>query len=67
MSETGVKHDAIWNEIAGFHVTKHWAFDIMHDLLEGVCNYDMHHIIKYIVYECKFMSLNILNSRESRA
>jgi hypothetical protein len=63
VSETGVKHNAIWNEISGYHVTENWAFDIMHDLLEGVCNYDMRHIINYLVNSKKFLSIDTLNAR----
>jgi hypothetical protein len=33
VSETGIKHNAVWNEISGYHVTENWGFDIMHDLL----------------------------------
>jgi len=63
VSETGIKGDAIWNEIPNFHVTHNCACDIMHDLFEGVCNYDMRHIIHYLVNERKFLSFEVLNSR----
>jgi len=63
VSETGIKTNAIWNEISNFHVTKNCAFDIMHDLFEEVCSYDVRHIIHYLVNEKKFMSFDILNSR----
>jgi len=63
VSHTGVKTNAIWNEIPGFHVTMNSVFDIMHDLLEGVCAYDMRHIIHYVVNERKFMNFDVLNAR----
>jgi hypothetical protein len=40
VSQTGIKEEAIWNCFDGFHVTKNVAFDIMHDLLEGVCRFE---------------------------
>jgi len=63
VTETGVKINVIWNEIPGYHVTQNCVLDIMHDLLEGVCNYDMRHIINYIVFECKSISFQMLNER----
>jgi len=63
VSETGVKIGAVWNEIPHFHITQNCAFDIMHDLFEGVCSYDMLHIIHYLVNVQKFMSFEVLNSR----
>lgn len=63
VSDTGIKHSVIWNEIDGYHVTNNWAFDIMHDMLEGVCNYDMQNVINYILNKRKFITLHALNSR----
>ncbi|XP_064625945.1 uncharacterized protein LOC135486776 [Lineus longissimus] len=37
VSLTGVKRDSILNQLKSFHVIDNYAFDIMHDLLEGVC------------------------------
>jgi hypothetical protein len=62
VSLTGINHAAVWNMIDGYHVTKNYAFDIMHDLLEGVCRYDMGHIILYLLNE-KLISWDILNAR----
>ena len=42
--DSGITHSVIWNETDGFHVTKNWEFDVMHDMLEGVCDYDMHNV-----------------------
>jgi len=44
LADSGIKHSVIWNETDGFHVTKNWEFDVMHDMLEGVCDYDMHNV-----------------------
>lgn len=35
----------------------------MHDLLEGVCNYDMSIIIRNLILEFKYFSLEDLNNR----
>jgi hypothetical protein len=62
LSKTGIKQVCVWNEVDGFHVTDNWAFDIMHDLLEGVCRYDLSHILYYMVH-VKGLSWDTLNSR----
>lgn len=62
ISKTGIKQIAVWNAIGGYHVTKNYAFDIMHDLLEGICRYDLSHIILYLVRE-KLITWDILNAR----
>ena len=62
-SLTGIKENCVWNKIQGFHVTKNTSFDIMHDLLEVVCRYDMAAVINYFVKDVKLFSINCLNSR----
>jgi hypothetical protein len=37
--------------MSGFHVTDNPVIDIMHDLEEGVCRYDLITIFKYLVNE----------------
>lgn len=39
VTETGV--NVMRNEIPGYHFTLNCSLDLMHDLLEGVCRYDM--------------------------
>ncbi|XP_067634959.1 uncharacterized protein [Eurosta solidaginis] len=39
--DTGVKTVCIFNELKSFHVTNNICFDIMHDVLEGICVYDI--------------------------
>jgi len=63
-SETGVYKESIMNTIYSFHVTKNYCIDIMHDLFEGVCRYDMCHIIKYFINTIQVFSLETLNSRK---
>lgn len=47
----GVKEGTIFNEIPYFHCTINYTCDIMHDLFEDVCRYDVARIIKHVVSE----------------
>lgn len=40
----GVKEKCIWHDISDFHVYNNLTCDLMHDLYEGVCRYDMANI-----------------------
>jgi len=56
-SETGIYKESVMNSINSFYVTKNLCVDVMHDIFEGVCHYDMCHIIKYYVSMIKIFSL----------
>lgn len=58
---TGIKENCIFNQIPSFHVVDNNAVDIMHDMLEGVCNYDMTLIIAYYLH-VEVFSLHSLNT-----
>lgn len=58
----GVKASCIFNDSSYFHVTRNISQDIMHDLLEGVCCYDMAKIISHMINQ-KYVDLEILNNR----
>lgn len=45
--ETGIYRESILNSIKSFYVTSNYCIDIMHDLFEGICHYNMCRIIKY--------------------
>lgn len=62
ISLTGVCKDCPWNILLKFHVVENFSVDIMHDLLEGVCHYDMAHIISKLI-KCNWFTLDILNER----
>lgn len=47
--EKDIHKDSIMNTIVSFHVTQNFCTDVMHDLYEGVCHYDICHIIKYYI------------------
>jgi hypothetical protein len=63
VSLTGVKERCIWNDLPSFHCVKNFTCDVMHDLFEGVCKYDMSKIIFYFVYDVKIVTLETLNCR----
>ncbi|CAI6377673.1 unnamed protein product [Macrosiphum euphorbiae] len=60
---TGIKQLCIFNEINSFHVTKNYAVDIMHDILEGVCKYDIGMMLKTMIYDLNYFTIDILNDR----
>lgn len=62
-SLTGISENSIFNEIKSFHITDNFYFDMMHDLFEGVCGYNMCKIIKYCIAK-DYFTLEILNSRK---
>lgn len=62
-SSTGIKENCIFNSIDSFHVTSNFAVDVMHDIYEGVCHYNMCHIIKKFI-EMGYFDLNKLNDRK---
>lgn len=64
-SETGINKNLILNSIKSFHVTENYCVDVMHDVFEGICHYNMCHIIKYYVYTAQIFSLDTLNKRKT--
>ncbi|KAB0798233.1 hypothetical protein PPYR_09226 [Photinus pyralis] len=58
----GIKERCVFNSLPNFHPTKNTACDIMHDLLEGVCRYDMAKIISTFIKD-RYFTLNSLNNR----
>lgn len=61
VKKTGIKVKCIWNDVFDFHVTENFCVDIMHDLFEGVCNYDMGHILHELILIKKLFTLEALN------
>jgi len=39
--EAGIKSDCLFNELKTINVTEHFYFDLMHDVLKGVCVYSV--------------------------
>lgn len=60
---TGLKERCIFNCLDNFHAAENYYADIMHDLYEGVCHYDMLNILRYLLYDAQYFSLYTLNNR----
>ncbi|CAG9773530.1 unnamed protein product [Ceutorhynchus assimilis] len=59
----GVREWCFWNQLSNYHNIENISFDIMHDLYEGICRYDMGHILYSLIYEKKYFTLEQLNKR----
>ncbi|XP_055904199.1 uncharacterized protein LOC129940004 [Eupeodes corollae] len=63
-SETGIQNYSQLNEIPSFHVVENFCVDLMHDIFEGVCHYDICHVIEYFINKASYFSLETLNTRK---
>ncbi|XP_072759388.1 uncharacterized protein [Anoplolepis gracilipes] len=61
LNMTGIKEKCVWEAIPSFSFIQGISFDIMHDLLEGVCGYDL--ALFDLIHEKKYFSLETLNNR----
>uniref|UniRef100_A0A0C9Q8E6 ZNF333_0 protein n=1 Tax=Fopius arisanus TaxID=64838 RepID=A0A0C9Q8E6_9HYME len=59
--ETGIMERCVLEGIGGFHPLKNLAVDVVHDILEGVCRYDLALILSYNIKK-NFFSLTQLNN-----
>ena len=62
VTASGVKEECVFNRIPSFNCTENYFCDPMHDICEGVANYDMVKIIQYYI-ENKVFTLDKLNAR----
>ncbi|KAE9543677.1 hypothetical protein AGLY_002073, partial [Aphis glycines] len=63
VSDSGVKEACVWYDVLSFSVLDQVGVDIMHDLLEGVCKYDLSFLLLYYIQDLKLFSLQVLNER----
>jgi len=63
ITNSGVKEACVWYDVLGFNVLDQVGVDIMHDLLEGVCKYDLSFLLLYYIQDLKLFSLQVLNER----
>jgi len=61
--ESEFKQNCIFNELLPFKVINNFFFDIMHDIFEGVCMYDICHIL-FLLINKGIITLNEINSRK---
>lgn len=59
----GIKEPCVWHQLPNFHLTRNLSVDIMHDIFEGICRYDLGHILYEFIWVNKFFSLDLLNNR----
>lgn len=65
VSETGIKSSCVFSYIPSFKVTNNISVDIMHDLYEGVCHYNLAQILNYLVFDKNYFSLDEFNNRKA--
>lgn len=61
ISLTDIKNRCVWNELQTFHVITNLFVDLMHDLLKGVCHYDLCMILEKLISVKKYFTLQTLN------
>lgn len=59
----GIQEECVFNTIASFHVVENTCFDVMHDIFEGICRYEIAKLLNILINTDKLFSLNILNDR----
>lgn len=60
-----IKEYSVWNELHLYHVTENYSVDPMHDILEGVCRYDMLFLLNIFINKMKLFTIEQLNFRIS--
>lgn len=60
---TGIKENLVWNMLTNFHVTENLSIDSTHDVLEGICHYDLLAIFHQFIMVDKYFTLHQLNRR----
>lgn len=63
LSSTGIAENSILNSINSFQVTTNYCVDVMHDIFEGICHYDLCHVIHYLIRQ-NYFSIETLNVRK---
>lgn len=62
VSKSGIVSQCVFNDLDYFHVTKNLGVDVMHDILEGVCRYDLALFLNYFIAK-KYLTLIDVNTR----
>ncbi|XP_041474010.1 uncharacterized protein LOC121422851 [Lytechinus variegatus] len=64
-SDSGIRGVCPLNVLSSFHCVNNFNFDVMHDLLEGVCQYEIKLILNQLLFVDQFMTLSEFNQRIS--
>ena len=59
----GVMSNSVLNSSRYFHVVNGTPPDIMHDILEGILQLHIRHLLKYLILQENLFSLDTLNER----
>jgi len=59
----GITEECTFHSITNFHITKNLCVDVMHDLYEGICRYDLGQLLNRLINKDKLFSLQRLNNR----
>jgi len=60
-STFGVMKESPLNMLTYFHVTDNYTPDLMHDLLEGACGYELKLILRELIFTNKLFDLDFFN------
>ena len=72
VTNTGVKEDSVFNSLlpyTGFHVTTNFIVDMSHDILEGIVEYIVPSLIRYLLnlrMDRSVVLIDLLNDRRNR-
>ncbi len=61
--ETGVRTSCPLNTLQNFHCVTNYNLDAMHDMLEGVCPYEVKLLLNQFIFSDQFITLSELNQR----
>lgn len=59
----GIKENCVFHNIPTFHIARNFSVDPMHDLLEGICRYDIGTILNNFINKNKYFTLYVLHDR----
>lgn len=63
----GIIEECIFHSIENFHFIRNISIDVMHDLFEGVCRYDLGHLLYTLINKENLFSLETLNKNRIRS
>lgn len=58
---TGIVELCVFHQLQDFHVTQNVSVDVLHDILEGICQYDLGQILYTLIKTKKCLKLTELN------